>query len=495
MSAIEKIEFSSELLKKENKATLDKKLDQTLRAVCGLLNANGGRVILFTEDGCYSEGFVDDITRRIEQKLSPFWDITVTRKVTNRELHFCVEASRSSCQPYTLNYNLYHTSETEVRKVLPSTPRERVIDLVQRTSRKRKLHDHYKFGDHCRKFAYGKTVSLRESTNTQLKKLTDKKSGENDLASRITNKANKLICYVSGFANGEGGNIYYGITEKNGSNIVEGQIVDDRDGIIREVDKTIRKMTWPMGDPQRGKHWEIFFEPVAGVEESESKFVIVISVAPSPKAVFAEEPESYKMVGGKTTKLGYTEWKKTLLQHQISYKSKETVVFEQPSVIRCSWSSSSAKLEYARISHKLVQLRNDGDRSKFTKYVEEQKHVSLNARIICQQQEAGYLLRESNVKKADELLKENRSLLMKSKDAPIFELTWLYWEITAKYSQPGDLEEREELFTGAMQKAQLVSEFLIGSWVLVQKTRTLEAQIGEGDETQDKELISKCKAS
>ena len=376
------------------------------------------------------------------------------------------------------------------------TPKDEVIDIIQGTNRKRKL-ENYEFGNHWRKFSLGEKVPLRESKNTQLKKLKDEKSKKINLASRITNKSNKLVYYVSGFANGEGGHIYYGIkTSEDGSNVVEGQIVHDQNIIIREVDKAIGKMIWPNGPPQKGKHWEIFFEPVSGVDESECKFVILISVAPFPKGVFAEEPESYKVVGGKLKKSEYTEWKQTLLQHRISRRSQVSGVLEKESVGRCSWSSSHAREEYARTSRKFVQLRNDGDRSKFTKYaVLLLEHGSCNQRIISQQQEAGYLLREGHIKKAEELLEKNQSLIGYSKDAAIFEITWLYWAIIAKHSQPSGLEKGENLYHDAMQKMQLAPHSLIGPWLLVQNTRMVEARIGEGDESHDNKLISQCKES
>ena len=500
MSATVKIECSSEMLNKENKAKLDDKLNEMAQVVCGLLNSQGGRVMFYTEDGCYSERDRDDLTRRIEQKLLSTFNIVITQdKVMDRpdsELHFRVEASASLCQPYTLNYNLHYTSETEVRKVLPLTPKDEVIDIVKGTNRKRKL-ENYEFGNHWRKFPLGEKVPLRESKNTQLKKLKDEKFKKINLASRITNKSNKLVYYVSGFANGEGGHIYYGIkTSDDGSNVVEGQIVHDQNEIITEVDKAIRKMIWPKGAPQKGKHWEIFFEPVSGVDERECKFVIVISVAPFPKGVFAEEPESYKIVGGKLTKSEYTEWRQTLLQHRISRRSQVSGVLEQESVGRCSWSSSHAREEYSRTSRKFVQLRNDGNRSEFTKYaVLLLKHGSCNQRIISQQQEAGYLLREGHIKKAEELLEKNQSLIRDSKDATIFEVTWLYWAIILKHSQPSGLKQGESLCHDAMQKVQLVPHILTGPWLLVQKTIMVEAKIGKGDESHDNELISQCKAS
>lgn len=499
MSAKVRIEFPSKALKKDKKVKT-KKLDEIACAVCGLLNSKGGHVTLYSADGCYSEGDIDDITRRVEQKLNYAFS-TVTREVDDKlaEVHFCVEALPSLSQPYTLKYNLHNTSETQVIEVLPSTPNDKVMSIIKGSCRKRKLEDYHVIGNHHRRFVLGETVPLRESKDTQFKKLKDEKSNSCDLASRITNVNNKLTSYVSAFANGEGGHIYYGIkTNENGSNVVEGQTVHNQDKIAREVEKTIRNMAWPKeyGVPERGKHWEIFFEPVMlGVDRSESKFVIVISVAPCLNGVFVEEPESYKEVDGKVIKLGYSEWKKRLCQHQISDRSE--VVEIQRSVGRCSWSSSGASAEYARISRRFVQLRNDGDRSEFQRQIREiQASGSCNARVISQQQEAGYFLRESNFKKAEELLEENKELFRKSEDAAIFEVTWLYWTCIAARSQPERLGESDEIFTNAIQKIQSVPASLIGPWLFVQKARMLEMKISkECESEEDNNLINECKAS
>lgn len=501
MSANVRIEFPSRALKKDKKATT-KKLDEIACAVCALANSKGGRVILYSKDGCYSEGDIDDITRRVEQKLNSTFSI-VTREIDEEsaELHFRVEALPSLSQPHTLKYNLHITSETQVIEVAPSSSRDKVMGIIKGTSRKRKLEDYNVIGHHHRRFVLGETVPLRESKDTQFKKLKDEKSTKGcGLASRITNTANKLTLYVSGFANGEGGHIYYGIktNENDWSNVVEGQTVHDQDKITREVAKTIQNMTWPKenGVPQKGKHWEIFFEPVFGVNTSaESKFVIVISIAPFQSGVFVEEPESYKEADGEVMKLGYSEWKKRLCQHHISYRSE--VVNIQQSIGRCSWSSSGASAEYGAISRRLVQLRNDGNRSEFQKYTKQlEESGSWNARVISQQQEAGYFLRESDFKKAGELLEENKELLRKSKDAAIFEVTWLYWVCIATRSQPERVDECDEIFTNAIQKIQSVPASLIGPWLFVQKARMLEMKIGEESETEEEDnLINECKES
>ena len=307
--------------------------------------------------------------------------------ITEREITFRVEMLPTFSQPCTVNYNLHIPTETQVALVPPSEKLVMVADIVRGTGRKRKLKDHCVIGQHQRHFVLGETVSLQESKSIQLKKLND---GICDLEKRIKN--NKLAHYVAAFANHQGGHIYYGIkTNDDGWNVVEGQTVYDQNEIFKEVDKSIKNMTWPTeyGPPERGKHWDIFFEPVLGCDGSEQTFVIVVSVAPSLQAVFT-----------KVIKLDVQDWKKRLCQYRISDRSEASEFVDiQPHVTRCSWSSSHARNEFARISLELLQFLNNGNRSDFLKLLKQlqEGESSCNARIISQCQEAGYRLREGDV--------------------------------------------------------------------------------------------------
>ena len=312
MSTTLKISLPWKTLLKEPKVTKNKlineKLTEIISNVNALLNTSGGYVVLYTEDGTYSQGDVDDIARRMEQKVGEFTGQITATKVFNletiakREITFRVEMLPTFSQPCTVNYNLPIPTETQVTLVPPSEKLDMVADIVRGTGRKRKLKDHRVIGQHQRHFVLGETVSLQESKSIQLKKLND---DIRDLEKRIKN--NKLTHYVAAFANHEGGHIYYGIkANDDGWNVVEGQTVYDQNRIIKEVGKSIKNMPWPTehGPPERGKHWDIFFEPVLGCDGSEQRFVIVISVAPSRQAVFTDEPESYEVVGGKVIKSG-----------------------------------------------------------------------------------------------------------------------------------------------------------------------------------------------
>ena len=496
------IEFPCTLLKKENKTNdIKKKLNDIQRAVCGLLNTKGGRLILYSKDGSYSEGNVDDITRRVEQKVaSLIGDITAKDKfareaVKHSEISFLVEVLSSLCQPCTINYKLYYMSATQVKDVPSSEPMENVQYMIEGNIRKRKLKDHAIIGDHERHFVHSKTVDLRECESTQFKNLKDEKSKKCDLVSRMKN--NKLACYVSAFANGDGGHIYYGIkTDKDGNNVVEGEVVQDQDKIVQEVDKTIRSMCWPkqFAAPEKGKQWDVFFEPVSGVSGSDPKFIIVISVAPFPRGVFAKEPESYHVVNGKVRSLGYLEWKKRLCQHRISDRTPKVDI--QLTVGRSSWSSVSAKKMHEHIVDQLVKLRNNGSKQDFQEYTTEllkNPDCTINTKIIIQQQRAVYLFREGNYEKAEKLLQENKGLVSKSLDAAIYNVRRLYWMCVVKRSQ-GELQESDELYVSTIQNGLLTQTILIEPWLFVHKAKVLEIRIGEMRDSDDcNSLVEDCK--
>ena len=214
------------------------------------------------------------------------------------ELIFNVKAWPTSQQPCTVNYNLYFATESQVQQVDSSETVESVVENIIGKKRKPKdCKEDFTFGSHYRRFALGEAVPLRESKDTQFKCLKDEKSKNSDMVTRM--QKNKLTSYISAFANGDGGHIYYGINDQK---VVVGQVVENQEAITREVEKIIKKMIRP--EVERGKHWKIFFEPVSGVDD---KFVIVIAVAPSQQdAVFAEEPESYHMVDGQVERLNHT---------------------------------------------------------------------------------------------------------------------------------------------------------------------------------------------
>ena len=472
-----------------------------LRTVCAFANSRkGGRIVLRAkENKRYSDKDVDDITRKFEQKTSDEFGLLTTVKMMSREkvsgdeepseLIFNVEAWPTSRQPCTLKYNLYLAMESQVKQIESSETVKNVVSIGKKRKRKDSKED-FAFGSHHRHFAFGEAVPLRESKDTQFKCLKDEKSKNSDMVTRMQN--NKLTSYISAFANVDGGHIYYGINDQK---VVVGQVVENQEPITREVEKIIKKMIRP--EVERGKHWEIFFEPVSGVDD---KFVIVIAVAPSQQdAVFAEKPESYHMVDGQVERLNYTEWEKRLRRHLISDRSPMMPIVDiAQHVARCPWSSEKAELIHYEVSYELSQLRNQGDETFLTRITELRQTVDHtgNMEIILQQEESAYDFRKGDLQKANTLLVKNECYTGKCKDVKIYEVFRLYRLCVVKRTL-GELEDSDKLFTDAMQRAQLIPPMLIEAWLLVSKAKKLEINIArQYDPTEPQScdsLIEQCK--
>lgn len=83
-------------------------------------------------------------------------------------------------------------------------------------------------------------------------------------------------------------------------------------------------MLWPNGQPQKGKHWNVYYEPVVGngYKQIPSTFVVVVTVVQCTGGVFAERPESYRMVNGKQELIPFELWKKRVISKPESNKAK-----------------------------------------------------------------------------------------------------------------------------------------------------------------------------
>ena len=172
-----------------------------------------------------------------------------------KEQQIIVRVKKSSLLIST-NYNLYLPTQTQVIPVQPNAQ----IDIVKKLitfDGERILHG-VKIESHSRRLVKDQNCGLEENKEIQFKNLKAAPSKCVTLADRM--KSNKLPSYISAFANHHGGHIYYGIRDDG---TVEGEVVTDkdRDEITKKVGKTIGKMIWPQ-KPEKGKHWDIFFEPV-----------------------------------------------------------------------------------------------------------------------------------------------------------------------------------------------------------------------------------------
>ena len=488
------------------------KLKEILNAVCAILNSSkrGGKLILFSgsKDLLYSQKNADDITRKIEQKLQDTFGVEKTIDFFDKiqqhgdnafEMHYEIMLkTMSPVSLFTINYHLYRTSDTQVQQIPSKEPLEQVAKVINgRQTRKKK----YVLGDHMRTFVYSETITLEESKEIQFKCLDDKvdDTKECSLATRMTSDSNKLIYYVSAFANGSGGHIYYGIkTNEDGSYVVHGQTVavHDMEIIINKVKSAINQLlVWPgaKGCLKKGEQWDIFFEKVSGIEEL--KYVIVISVNSHERGVFVREPESYVIdEDGKVKRMELREWvERFRLVNYTDIFSHE----ELPEVVgRCSWSSSKAFQNHLKMLEKLVILRNDGREDEFKAYKKVLTSCDGNTKCLCQQQEAGDFFRKSLLLDAELKLKVNEKLLnaipARCADVEIYQTRRLYWLGVVKRAQ-GHYEESRKLCEEALQKSHNHPPILVLPWVYYNRAKVLEIDIvNEVDPTKERDLRMKC---
>ena len=484
-----RIEFSSSLANSKAKG----KLKEILNAVCAILNSSkqGGKLILFSESGPYSDKNADDITRKIEQIFEATFGLEATCEIIDKipqenvsEMHYQIKQTTTlPSQLYTINYNLYRTSNTQVHNIPSSEPLDRIVEVIkgERTREKKDV-----LGNHHKTFVHDTVVHLEESKEVQLKSLDDECT--KSLEDRMTNESNKLTHYVSAFANGTGGHIYYGIKlNENGSYVAYGQTVIDKDKIINKVKSTIDRMfIWRGRNKEhlnKGQHWDIYFEKVSNTEEA--KYVIVISVNAHNRGVFAREPESYVIVDGKVQSMEFSEWtEKFLLANCQNIFSHE---MSPQSIGRGKWSSPKALENHLAVLERLVILRNNGCQKEFQDYKTEMLTDSdSNTKCLIQQQEAGDFFRKKLLDEAEAKLKDNENLLndntAKVADVGIYQTRRLYWKGVVKRAQ-GDDKECGKLCEEALQKSHSQPTILVLPWIHYNRAKTLEIDIAKGKDT------------
>jgi hypothetical protein len=287
-------------------------LKEIVACLCALFNGSGGKIKFnFNEVQKNAAKRIDSFIRIVEQSCTKIIGTQMTvlnldAKMVRNNIVCTVKKSESFV---TTHYNLYLPSTTEVLTVPPT---EIIKDNILT---RQHVDQPVELGSHHKSFVRHTVCNLTEGKKVQLKLLEASAKNGTKLVHRMMN--NKLIVYVSAFANHNGGHIYYGITDDG---VVAGEEIpnEDTSEIINKVEKAIKKMIWPehIGQPKRGEDWDIFFEPV--VDENSmpipSTFVIVIYIAPCLGGVFTEEPECYGLVKGKVEKLPLATWRERTLQ-------------------------------------------------------------------------------------------------------------------------------------------------------------------------------------
>ena len=493
----------SDKKKKDDKA----KLKDILNAVCAILNSSkeGGKLIVFSESLPYSPKDADDITRKIEQKLETTFGLEATREIINKisrtnhkEMHYQINQTKLFIPPalYTVNYNLYSTTYTQVHNIPSGQPLHDIVSVIKGEQTRVKKNVLCK---HLKEFVHGEMVNLEESKETQLKLVEDKTTDK--CADRMTTDSNKLTCYVSAFANGSGGHIYYGIKlNKSGFYVAYGQTVQNKNTIINKVESTIGEMfVWRAGKIERlikGKHWDIFFEKVSNMEENLEKYVIVISVNSHVRGVFAKEPESYVMdADGMVTRMKFSDWtQRFLLANCRNIFSHE---LSPQTIGRSEWSSPKALKKHLTVLEKLVILRNDGCVKEFNAYKDELfKSSDANSKCLLQQQEAANFFRKGLLDKAVAKLNENEDLLneipVKCSDVDIYQTRRLYWKGVVKRAQ-GCYDECRKLCEEALQRMDRQPTILVLPWAHYNRAKILEIDLAkETDTCKERRLKATC---
>ncbi|XP_028404166.1 uncharacterized protein LOC114526839 [Dendronephthya gigantea] len=347
------------------------KKQEIVNAICALLNSNGGKVEIRgeeTEGNLLSTTILHSLTRMFEQSLVSRFGAQINESFINFEYkHEKIIAISVTKADFlvTFKYNLYFTTKTQVE----------IIDNVRNALKiinERFVDQPVQLGSHQKTFHKNRNCSFRENEIIQFKLVKSDSSKRVTLADRMAGKSNKFSCYVSAFANHRGGHIYYGIDDDG---VVQGENTENISEIEKKVEKAIQKMIWPdvIGQPKRGKHWEIFFEPVLDEKSNliPSTFVIVIFIAPCCGGVFTEEPESYEMVQGKVERMSFKTWKEKLQPVGLNKRKQEV----PPTVKRISLSPAATK-RCININEVLTEAINKGDWKSFARSADhlEQKY-------------------------------------------------------------------------------------------------------------------------
>ena len=447
----------SEMKKKKYK---EEKMKEIVRTICALLNSLGGTVTM--EFKAATEKDVQNLKRAIEQRLSDILGFSSMRDhidfVSSRTdgCVFIVKGVSSLC---TMNYNLSMPSETQVLAVLPKATIVEIGEILSSEKRFVEVEKVVEIGTHHNEFVFQQrmTDGLLESKTIQLKCLKAEKSKCVTLGDRMINKANKFAKYVSAFANHRGGHIYYGVEDDG---VVKGEFVEDEEEITKKVSKAINNMVWSTKceEPKRGQHWEIFFEPVHGVNGDvvPSTFVIVVYIARCAGGVFTEVPESYHVVNGEVKKMEYNKWRERFFQ-----------MTSPQHVARVQWSSKGKK-QLLVLMEKMIHLRNSGDKARFESFIRQvkQNDPSIEVQLIILSQEAAFANRRSEPVKAKLLIEKYHELMCKNEmreNHPLFQCLELLIQSASERSL-GNFKKSYDLATSGLQFVELVSLGSFTAW-------------------------------
>ncbi|XP_028404233.1 uncharacterized protein LOC114526898 [Dendronephthya gigantea] len=345
-------------------------------AVCALSNSNGGTVeirVEETEGNLVSTTTLASLTRTLEQSLISRFGAHITNSVdfdeVKHEKNILITVTKGPLL-VAFKCNLYRPTRKQVELIrnIPDS-----LELINT-----RCVEPVELGSHQKTFLKGQDCGFVENEVIQFKLLKSDSSKRVTLADRMIGKSNKFSCYVSAFANHRGGHIYYGI---NDDGIIHGEKTEKNSEILKKVEKAIQKMIWPdvIGQPKRGEHWEIFFQPVLGEKSNliPSTFVIVIFIARCCGGVFTEEPESYEMVEGKVKRMSFTTMNEELQQSIGLYKRKPVI----PSAIKRISLSPAAEKRCIEVNEVLTEDINNVKWKSFAQSAKRFEHQKYPGKL------------------------------------------------------------------------------------------------------------------
>ena len=424
----------------------EKNLERIMMAIVALSNSGGGKLVLSFDSP--DEEHVDKLHRAIEQRVQALTSTsTLSSKFHSRKYHEeLVFTVPTTTNPTTLNYNYFLPTETQVVAVRSSEP----IEEVQRLLRGNRPQDNcISIGSHQREFKQGRNCGLQESKTVQLKCLETKNMSPAGF------RNNKIKNYVSSFSNHRGGYIYCGI-EDNGA--VKGQTIseEEKEKIVQVFSKIMEKMVYNGSHkPQKGQHWEIFFEPVVNEEglSISSTYVVVIYIAQYNGDVFADEPESYEIVEGVVKKISFDRWKELLFSPESSVVPSH--------LARGAWRSMWNRKVHHYLTTELVEKRNDGDIQAFTRMGDfmRQKDPRSLVRLLLLSEKVALCIKRGELKEAHSLLSRFDEFDNED-EVQILEVIKLYLESRLERAQ-GDYKKSYDIAEVALSKAELIAPELV----------------------------------
>ena len=454
-----------------NKKYKEQILKEILAVICAMFNSDGGKVVIYFE-----------IDPNIPVGGSPFSKITFVIRIleqslisivglnqTVRKINF-IDAKESITiliekinYLITTNYNIYLPSRTQVVQVQPLEHPEKVVDDI---INRKIVKEPVQCRKDCQNFFKEKCCGFHENKTHMFKQLKAEQSKRTRLADRMTGKGNKFSCYVSAFANYRGGHLYFGIKDDG---FIEGEEIlnDDISDIIKKVEKAINKMIWPeeIGQPKRGEHWEIFFEPVLdeNAKHIPSTFVIVIYIAPCLGGVFTEEPECYEMVEGIVEKMSFKTWKERIL-HPVWLHCKEIT----SSVQRITWASSKVRDAFTQADKVLMKIINNAHWALVPAQCQtlQKKNHSCVMKLLVLSKQVTTCCRRGQLRNAGKHIIDYEKILPEAQDRLFFEVMGLYLHAALERAR-GNLMKLKEFLAEALSKAELIEAGLVTAIVYI----------------------------